>query len=65
MIGEAMQKIADEAERQGFVVKQTKSGMWIFRKDGTNVLATVTTAEQVLHVFKVLISAGLDWPDTD
>nr|MDT0660839.1 hypothetical protein [Micromonospora sp. DSM 115978] len=60
-IGEAMAMIAEEAERQGFLVRQTRSTMWQFRKGNDNWLVAPRDASDVLEVLRVLISAGLDW----
>jgi hypothetical protein len=60
-IGEAMALIAEEAERQGFQVRQTRSTQWHFRKGGDNWLVSPRDASDVLEVLRVLISAGLDW----
>ncbi|WP_032707457.1 hypothetical protein [Salinispora arenicola] len=64
-IGEAMQLIAEEAERQGFHVRQTRSSMWHFHKGGDNWLVAPKDASDVLEVLRVLISAGLDWSFKD
>lgn len=60
-IGELMAEIAEEAERQGFQVRQTASGMWQFRKGGDNWLVAPKDARDVLVVLRALITAGLDW----
>lgn len=65
LIGEAMAEIAEEAERQGFQVRQTRSSMWQFRKDGDNWLVAPKDATQVLEVLRLLIAAGLDWSPRD
>lgn len=61
-IGDAMVRIADEAQRQGFVVRPTASGVWIFRK-GRDMVAVVEPRDaiELLDVLSVLILAGLDW----
>ncbi len=65
-IGEAMAIIATEAERQGFSCRQTRTGMWHFRKDADNWFFSVTTLGQLLtEVLPVLIAAGLDWSYKD
>lgn len=64
-IGDAMARIAAEAERQGFSVRQTKSGMWHFRKGGDNWTFQVATVDGLLDVLQVLIAAGLDWSYKD
>lgn len=60
-----MARIAEEAERQGFQVDQTRTGMWRFRKGGNVYMFGVATFEHVLDALKVLIRAGLDWSDED
>jgi len=60
-----MAMIAEEAERQGFLVRQTRSTMWHFHKDGDNWLVAPKDATDVLEVLRVLISAGLDWSFKD
>jgi hypothetical protein len=60
-IGEAMQAIAEEAERQGFFVRQTRSTMWHFRKGSDNWFVSPKDASDVLEILSVLIAAGLDW----
>jgi hypothetical protein len=64
-IGEAMQMIAEEAERQGFLARQTRTGMWHFRKDDDNWFVAPRTHAQVFEIFRILITAGLDWPHKD
>jgi hypothetical protein len=64
-LGDAMARIAEEAERQGFLVRQTRSSMWQFRKGNDNWLMSVRTLDDLLDVLRVLISAGLDWSDPD
>lgn len=64
-IGEAMAQIAEEAERQGFLVVQTRSTMWHFRKGGNNWMFSPRDASDVLEVLRALISAGLDWSFKD
>lgn len=64
-IGEAMALIAEEAERQGFQVRQTRSTMWQFRKGNDNWLVSPQDATDMLEVLRVLISAGLDWSFKD
>lgn len=62
-IGDAMAKIAEEAERQGFIVRTTESGIWLFRRNGNLVAVTLPgSAYQLLDVLAVLIFAGLTWP---
>lgn len=60
-IGESMQLIAAEAERQGFRVQQTRSAMWHFRKGSDNWYFSPRNVVDVIEVLSVLISAGLDW----
>lgn len=60
-----MARIAQEAERQGFQVGQTRTGMWKFRKGGNTYMFGAVTFDDVLDVLKVLISAGLDWSAED
>jgi hypothetical protein len=60
-VGEAMQAIAEEAERQGFLVRQTRSTMWHFRKDKDNWFFSPREVGDVLEVLAALIAAGLDW----
>ena len=57
--------IAEEAERQGFQVRQARSGMWIFRRDGNSMLLTARTIPHLFQNLSVLISAGLDWSHWD
>ena len=65
-LGEAMAIIAEEAERQGFQARQTRTGMWHFRKEGNNWFFSVTTLAQILtDVLPALIAAGLDWSYKD
>lgn len=64
-IGELMAIIAEEAERQGFQVRQTRSSMWQFRKGNDNWLVAPKDARDVLEVLSVLIAAGLDWSRRD
>jgi hypothetical protein len=65
VIGDSMATIAEEAERQGFQVRQTKSSMWHFRKGNHNWYFTPRTVLDVLYVLSVLIEAGLDWKELD
>jgi hypothetical protein len=60
-IHEAMAEIAGEAERQGFQVRQTRSGMWHLRRENNNWLVAPTTLEDLLNILSALIAAGLDW----
>ena len=64
-VGELMTIIAEEAERQGFQVRQTRSSMWQFRKGNNNWLVAPKDGRDVLDVLRVLIAAGLDWSDQD
>lgn len=64
-INEAMAAIAEEAERQGFQARQTRSGMWHLRKDNDNWLVAPTTVEDLLNILSALIAAGLDWSHWD
>ncbi|MCX5070883.1 hypothetical protein OOJ91_34105 [Micromonospora lupini] len=64
-IGEAMRLIAEEAERQGFLVRQTRTSMWHFRKGNDNWLVAAKEPAHVLEILRVLISAGLDWSFKD
>jgi hypothetical protein len=64
-IAEAMAAIAEEAERQGFQVRQLKSGMWQFRKDANNWLISAREVDDVLQILSLLIAAGLDWSRWD
>jgi hypothetical protein len=48
-IHEAMAEIAGEAERQGFQVRQTRSGMWHLRRENNNWLVAPTTVEDLLN----------------
>ncbi len=60
-IGESMALIAKEAEGQGFLVRQTRSTMWHFRKGQDNWFFSVKDVGDVIEVLSVLINAGLDW----
>ena len=61
IIGQAMETIAMEAQRQGFQVRQTRSAMWHFRKGADNWFFSPRNALDVLDVLAELISIGLDW----
>lgn len=61
IIGQSMELIAEEAQRQGFQVRQTRSAMWHFRKGADNWYFTPRNALDVLDVLSVLITVGLDW----
>lgn len=64
--GELMEIIAQEAERQGFQVRQTAKTAWQFRKDGQNWFFAVREGQDVLDALGVLVSdAGLSWPSWD
>ncbi|GGK89051.1 hypothetical protein [Mangrovihabitans endophyticus] len=60
-VGEAMAVIAEEAERQGFQVRQTRSAMWHFRKGSDNWIFAPRSTLDVVDALSMLISAGLDW----
>lgn len=60
-VGESMALIAEEAERQGFLVRQTKTTMWHFRRGQDNWFFSVKDVGDVIEVLSVLIRAGLDW----
>ncbi|MET0492931.1 MAG: hypothetical protein ABW000_07335 [Actinoplanes sp.] len=60
-IGESMQLIAEEAERQGFLVRQTRSTSWQFRKGNDNWFFSPKDVGDVIEALSVLIAAGLDW----
>ena len=60
-IGDAIAAIAAEAERQGFSVRQTRTAMWHFRKEGNNWTFRVRQPEDLLEVLSILVAAGLDW----
>lgn len=60
-IAEAMAEIAEEAERQGFQARQTRSGMWMFLKNGHTYGFDPKNVTDVLAALSVLESAGLDW----
>lgn len=64
-IAEAMAEIAKEAERQGFLIRQVRSGMWQIRMGQDNWFAHPRTADDLLKILSVLISAGLDWSNWD
>jgi hypothetical protein len=64
-IAEAMEAIAKEAERQGFQVRQVRSGMWQFRLGSDNWFVSPRTVEDLLQYLAVLIAAGLDWSRWD
>lgn len=63
VIGDSMALIAEEAERQGFLVRQNRSAMWHFRKGNDNWHFSPRTVLDVLYVLSVLIEAGLDWKE--
>lgn len=63
VVGESMTLIAEEAERQGFQVRQTRSAMWHFRKGNDNWHFMVRNVRDVLYALSVLIEAGLDWKE--
>jgi hypothetical protein len=60
-----MAAIADEAERQGFEVRQLKSTMWHIRKGTSNWFVNPTEADELLKILSILIAAGLDWSAWD
>jgi len=64
-IAEAMAAIAEEAERQGFQVRQVRSGMWHFRKGTDNWFVNAHEVDDVLTTLSLLIAAGLDWSNWD
>jgi hypothetical protein len=61
VVGESMELIAEEAERQGFQVSQTERAAWRFRKAGNTLVVAPRTVADVLDALSYLISAGLDW----
>lgn len=63
VIGDSMTLIAEEAERQGFQVRQLRSAMWHFRKGSDNWHFTPRSVLDVFYVLSVLIEAGLDWKE--
>ena len=65
VIGESMNLIAEEAERQGFQVRQTRSAMWHFRKGSDNWHFMVRNVKDILICLSVLIEAGLDWKEVN
>lgn len=60
-ISELMEVIAQEAERQGFVVRQTREATWHFRRDNHNAMIVARSAVDVLEGLRVLVTLGLDW----
>lgn len=60
-IAEAMAAIAEEAEHQGFQVRQLKSGMWHIQQNGNNWFVHPHNANELLAILSALIAAGLDW----
>ena len=65
-LDEAMAEVAMEAERQGFRVRQTKSGMWIIEQEGGyHLIAQIRNANGLLAILRSLIAAGLDWTRWD
>lgn len=69
-IGDLMEMIAKEAERQGFLVRQTRKTAWHFRKEGQNWFLTVREPVDVLDALALLTApapdgAGLHWPAWD
>ncbi|WP_433067238.1 hypothetical protein [Dactylosporangium sp. CS-033363] len=60
-IAEAMEAIAQEAEQQGFLVRQLKSGTWHFRLGHDNYIVTPRKANDLLTVLSILTASGLDW----
>lgn len=64
-IAEAMAEIAAEAERQGFQVRQVRSGSWRFQIGNDNYIVSARTANDLLIALSILIEAGLDWAHWD
>ena len=64
-IAEAMAAIAEEAERQGFLVRQTVSGMWQIRLGNDNWFVRPRSVDELLKILSTLIAAGLDWSHWD
>lgn len=61
-----MSAIAEEAERQGFQVRQTRATTWHFRRENANWMFAIKQPEDVLDVVGVLVAdAGLHWPAWD
>lgn len=60
-IGDILAQIIEEAEGQGFLIRQTRNGMWQFRRGGFNLFASVDDAADLIEVLRALISAGFDF----
>jgi hypothetical protein len=61
IIGQSMEIIAEEAQRQGFQVRQTRSAMWHFRKGSDNWFFSPRNALDVLDVLAELTAVGFVW----
>ncbi|GAA2516515.1 hypothetical protein [Winogradskya humida] len=59
-VEEAIALVAEEAWRQGFQVRQTRTAMWHFRKEDRNWFFTVRTAGDLVTAVAVLTEAGFD-----
>jgi hypothetical protein len=58
----AMIAIIEEAERQGFFVRQLPSGSWQLKKNQDNwFFHSPRNAIDLLEILQLLIAAGLDW----
>ena len=62
-----MDRIADEARLQGYGVRQTAKGTWVFSKGGDTWTAprTPTTSTEWTLLLTTLRAMGLDLPDQD
>lgn len=59
-LGDAMTLIAEEAERQGFLARQTKVATWHFRKGQNNWFFNVKDPGDILTVVATLTGVGFD-----
>ena len=57
-------QIVAEAEAQGFAVRQTRTGAWVFVRDGKTFIADAPASlTDWLALVKILRAMGLDIPD--
>lgn len=63
-VTEAMAMIAEEAERQGFLVRQTRQGTWMLRTGNDTYVVAPHNVTALMDVMAILIGAGLDWSRT-
>lgn len=65
MVADRMDQLIAVAARQGFAVRQTRNGTWVFAKGITTMIFSHTPRNSVewMRMIRTLRGAGLRFPD--